>query len=127
MSTIECAYEIGAASDLYARVLVARMKGVHATADDARLLEAHVAFGVTLFAPDALVLDMAALAVAGGGAVRHAIRPVEPNLEEGYPLYVVVSPFNRATVMAVLPEKACVGSVDEALARIRDAGPWAVR
>jgi hypothetical protein len=127
VSSLTHEFALGAVSDLYRNVLVVRFRGRPAGAADARYLEAHVALGVTLFVPDALVLDLSQLELASGQVLKGTIRPVEPNLEEGFPLYVVAAGPSRAAAAEALPEEAVVGSVEEALERVRTSGPWALR
>ncbi len=127
VSRVEHEFFVDRASDLYKAVLAVRFRGDHEGPGDARYMEAHVALGMALFVPDALVIDFSGLRLAGGRDFRSIIRPVEPNLEEGFPLYAVVSPQNREAVAEALPDDALVGSTDEALGRIRDRGPWALR
>jgi len=129
MSAIEHDLLVTSVSELYGNVLVMRFRGEHRSgtgaSSDARLIEAWVGFGVTLLGPDALVIDFSGLRL-GGPLPRHVIDPVAPNLEEGFPLYVVCPPGARAS-MAALPHQSLCDSLDEALDRIRSAGPWAIR
>ena len=129
ISAIEHELLLESLSDLYGRVLVVRFRGEHRSgtggSSDARLIEAWVGFGVTLLGPDALVIDFSGLRL-GGPLPRHVIDPVAPNLEEGFPLYVVCPPGARGS-MAALPVEALCDSLDEAFDRVRSTGPWAIR
>ena len=127
MSAIEHEFLLGRASELYQKVLVVRFRGRYTGMQDARYMEGHLALGFTVFAPDAVVLDFSELELEHGHMLRGVMSPVEPNLEEGFPLYAVSSPENREAILDGLPEEALVGSLDEALRRIGQAGPWAVR
>ena len=120
---------IESVSDLYRNVLIARFGGSHRSgtgdSSDARLIEAWIGFGVTLVGPDALVIDLSGL-MLGGPLPRHVLSPVAPNLEEGFPLYVVC-PVGARDSLNALPAQSLCDSLDEALDRIRRAGPWAIR
>ncbi len=119
------------ASELYRRVLVLAVHGRHRAgaegAPDTRYIQAHVALGAILWSPDALVLDLRDLDYPGGTMLRAALSPVEPSIEEGFPLYVACRADRRAAIAEALPIEALVGSVDEAIEKIRTAGPWALR
>ena len=130
-SAIRHAFLLANASELYRQVLVVQFEGPHragaAGAPDTRLMQAWGAFGMALWSPDALVLDLSGLDYPGGPMIRGVVAPVEPNLEEGFPFFAACSNANRAALEAELPAAAIVDSVDAAIERIRNAGPWAVR
>ncbi len=131
LSAIEYEFLLGRASETYPRVLVARFSGLHrpgaSGAPDTRAVEAFLALGMTLFRPDALVLDLAGLDYPGGPMLKGAMTPVLPSLEEGFPFYVVASPSNRAALVEAVPEPAIVETVEAAFDRIAATGPWAAR
>jgi hypothetical protein len=129
ISAIEHELFVESVSELYRTVLVVRFRGEHRGgaegASDARAVEAWIGFAVTLVAPDALVIDLSGLRFSGP-LPRHVLNPVEPNLEEGFPLFVV-GPAEARGALAALPAESICASLDEAFERIRRAGPWAIR
>jgi hypothetical protein len=116
-------------SELYRNVIVVRFRGAQrAGADgvlDARFMQAQVALAMDLWSPDGLVVDLSAFTPANPTALKAVLTPVEPNLEEGFPFYVACAA--PAALAGAFPEAALAPSLDEALARVARAGPWALR
>jgi len=128
LSAIEHELFVEPVSELYRNVVVIRFRGDLRAGtggvSDARTIEAWIGFATTLLGPDALVIDLGGLRCVGA-LPRHVINPVEPNLEEGFPLYIVTPP--ERDKVAALPTESLCSSLEEAFERIRKAGPWAIR
>lgn len=130
-SPLACGFALARVSDLYRRVLVVRVSGAHRAggdaAVDARFVEGHVALGMTLWAPDALILDLSLVRGLPAATARAALAPVEPDLQEGFPVVLVVAAEAREAVAAAVPERALAASADDAANAIARQGPWAIR
>jgi hypothetical protein len=131
LSAIATEFGVASVSDLYRQVLVVSFSGKHragaAGAPDSRAMHAQVAMAVTLWTPDALIVDLSRLDYPGGDRVREILKPIEPVLQEGFPLWIVASAANRPALEHAFAPDVIVTSSDEALARIATAGPWALR